>query len=128
MDKMKGVMIICLALAFIAAAVYLLMAAHVITIPRNMTDAPKGIVYIAAGCYALGGLLIPLRKQWLWIFGLVMNTLVMAIFFMMYNQKPEIMFSLPGLATKLSQILLEAGLIYLVATYRRKTRLGQQTR
>lgn len=119
---MKNGLIICLVLAFIAAIFYFLMGAGVIRVPSlSAADAPPGIVYIAAGCYALGGLLILLKKRWLWIFGLIMNTLVIGIFFMMYNQKPEIMFSLPGLGTKIAQILLEVGLVYLIATYRKKT-------
>jgi hypothetical protein len=118
---MKNAIIGCLALAFIAAVFYFLLGAGVITVPSlSAADGPPGIVYIAAGCYALGGLLILLKKRWLWIIGLIMNTLVIAFFFMMYNQKPEIMFSLPGLGTKIAQILLEVGLIYLIATYRKK--------
>lgn len=125
---MKGLTIICLVLAFIAAAFYFLMAVHVITVPLNAEKAPKGILYIAGGCYVLGGVLILLRKRWLWIFGLLMNTLVIGIFFTWYNQKPDIMFSLAGLGTKIAQILLEAGLIYLIAAYRGTTRLARQTR
>jgi hypothetical protein len=115
---MKGVTMLCLVLAFIAGLAYFLLASHVITVPALNGDGSRaGIVYVAGGCYVLGGLLILARKRWLWIFGLVMNTLVMAIFFTMYNQKPEVIFSLPGLATKIPQILLEIGLIYLIAKF-----------
>jgi hypothetical protein len=121
---MKGAMLGCLVLALIAAAVYFLMGAGLITVPTLTTaDAPPGIIYIAGGCYVIGGLLVLARKRWLWMVGLVMNTLVIVIFFMMYNQKPAIMFSLAGLATKIPQVLLEAGLVYLIATYKSQKRL-----
>ena len=119
---MKNVMIGSLVLALIAAAFYFLMGAHVLTVPGlSGEDAPPGIAFIAGGCYLLGGILIPARKRWLWIFGLVMNTLVIALFFTMYTQKPEVILSLPGLGTKIPQILLEAGLLYLIIIYRKQS-------
>jgi hypothetical protein len=119
--KMKFLMIACLVLSLVAAAVYILMGTDVISVPGLKSgDAPPGIVFAAGGCYILGGVLILARRRWLWITGLVMNTLVLVIFFMMYNQKPEIMFSVPGLGTKIAQILLEAGLVYLIATFKRE--------
>ncbi len=118
-------MIGCLVLAVIAAVIYLLMGVNIISIPELGTEeAPAAIVYIAAGCYLIGGLLILLRKRWLWVIGLAANTLVIFIFLVAYNQRPEIMFSLPGLGTKVAQILLEIGLVYLIATYRGKTQLA----
>lgn len=33
-------------------------------LPRE--EAPSAISYVAAGCYLLGGLLILLRRRWLW--------------------------------------------------------------
>jgi hypothetical protein len=87
-------------------------------------EAPLIIADIAGGCYIVGGLLILIKKHWLWIVGLVMNTLVITIFFMAYNHKPHIMFSLPGLATKIPQILLEVGLIYLITRYGRRAKVS----
>jgi hypothetical protein len=115
---MKSVMISCVALSLIAAMVYFLMGANVITVPGiNSDNAPAGIVYAAGGGYVLGALLILLRKRWLWVTGLVINTLVVVVFYSMYNQNPDIMFSLAGLGTKIAQILLEVGLILIIATY-----------
>ena len=120
---MKRIMIVCLVLALFAAAVYFLMGAGVITVPTlSSEDAPAGIIYFAGGCYALGGLLILARKRRLWIFGLVMNATVIAFFFIMYNQKSDVIFSLAGLATKIPQILLEIGLVYLIANYNKKAK------
>ena len=118
---MKRIMIGCMVLAFIAAVFYLLLGSGVIT-AGSLTGTPvtRAFIFIAAGCYVLGGLLILTKKRWLWIIGLVMNTLVMAVFFTMYTGKnPGVIFSLPGLGTKIPQIILEAGLIYLIAAYNR---------
>jgi hypothetical protein len=113
-------MIICLVLALFTAVVYFLLAAGIISVPTlNSSDAPRVIVYFAGGCYALGGLLILAKKRGLLIFGLVMNTIVIAIFFTMYRHKSEVIFSFPGLATKIPQILLETGLIYLIYNYKK---------
>jgi hypothetical protein len=123
---MKGVMYICLVLSLAAAVFYFLMAAGIVTVPAlKAEDSPrnvKTIVYAAAGCYVLGGLLILAGKRWLWTIGLVMNTLVMLVFFTMYAQKPEVITSLPGLGTKIAQILLEAGLVYLIINYKKISR------
>jgi hypothetical protein len=35
---------------------------------------------VAAGSYLLGGLLILARRRWLWVFGAVMNALVMLFY------------------------------------------------
>jgi hypothetical protein len=118
---MKGIMVGCMVLAFIAAVFYVLLGAGIITVPSLASkDWQHTLVYVAAGCYILGGLLILAEKRWLWIVGLVMNTLVIAFFFIMYRNNPAVMLSLPGLATKIPQIILEAGLVYLIATYQRK--------
>jgi hypothetical protein len=122
---MKSIIIACLALALLAGTFYLLMGSGVIKLAAlSSEEAPPVIAYIAGGCYIAGGLLILIQKRWLWIVGLVTNTLVIAIFFTAYNQKPDIMFRLPGLAIKISQVLLEVGLIYLVATYARRAEVS----
>lgn len=121
---MKSIILGCLFLAVTAGLIYFLMAANVITLPDlDAEEAPAAIVYAAGGFYLFGGLLVLLKKRWLWIIGLAANTLVIAIFFLAYNQRPEIIFSLPGLATKIAQVILEAGLIYLIAVYRRNTQV-----
>jgi hypothetical protein len=123
---MKGIMISCMVLAFIAAVFYLLLGAGVITAGSLMgTTVTRAFIFVAGGCYILGGLLILMKKRWLWIIGLVMNTLVMAIFFIMYSGKnPAVIFSLPGLGTKIPQIILEVGLVYLIAAYHRKSSIS----
>jgi hypothetical protein len=122
---MKGIIIACLTLALLSGVFYLLMGSGVIKLAAlSSEEAPSVIADIAGGCYIVGGLLILVKKHWLWIVGLVMNTLVIAIFFQAYNQKPDIILSLPGLATKIPQILLEVGLIYLVTKYGRRAKVS----
>jgi hypothetical protein len=105
-------------LAFIAAIFYFLIAINIIAVPHvSSVNGPPGWAYLSGVCYALGGILISLKKRWLWIVGLVMNTLVMGVFFTIHLRTPEIIFSLPGLGTKIAQVLLEGALIYLVANH-----------
>ena len=125
---MKATMIACTALAFAAAVIYVLVGTNVVSIPTLGTDqAPVAIWFFAAGGYFAGGLLILWRRRWLWTVGLVANTLVMSIFFLAYRQQPEMLLSTAGLATKTAQAILEAGLIYLVATWPTTTQLAHQT-
>ena len=124
---MKTTTIACAVLAFIAAAVYALVGTNVISIPRlGASEAPVAIFYIAAGCYLVGGLLVLWRRRWLWTVGLAANTWVISIFFLAYHHKPEMMVSAAGLATKIAQVLLEVGLIYLVAAGRSRTEFTAQ--
>jgi hypothetical protein len=121
----KRIMVSCVVLALITAVFYLLMGAGIITVPSLgiklpsliSKDGTQAIAYVAGGCYILGGLLILAKKRWLWIIGLVMNTLVIAFFFMLYRNNPAVMLSLPGLGTKIPQIILDVGLVYLIATH-----------
>ena len=103
------------ALALLAALSYLLINAGVLAVGDVPREAGSlTIATIAAGCYFLGGLLILLRRRWLWIIGLVMNTLVLLFYFQMYQNRPTVIASPGGLATKIAQILLEVCLIYLI--------------
>ena len=70
----------------------------------------------------ISALLILLRRRGLWIFGLVMNTLVLLFFFQMYQARPAVIFSPGGLATKAAQILLEVTLIGIIFTNGRQPR------
>jgi hypothetical protein len=118
----KNPVVVCTGLALIAAVIYFLTGSEVISIPEtDLSGGPPGWAYVAGGCYLVGGLLILLRKRWLWIIGLAANTLVIIVFFTMHHARPEILTSLPGLGTKIPQILLEIGLIYLIATFRKNT-------
>jgi hypothetical protein len=105
------------ALALIAALSYLMIQLGLLGVgDLQPTEGPAAIVYVAAGGYLLGGLLILVRRRWLWIVGTVINALVILFFFMAYANRPAVMFSPGGLATKAAQLLLEVSLLYLIVT------------
>jgi hypothetical protein len=111
-----------MALAFVAAIVYILMARGIMH-AGDLSPGDEGLppyFYIVPGGYILGGLLILVKKRWLWITGAVINGFGIAMFYGAYYAKPEIMLSAPGLITKIAQIAMEIGLIYLIATYKRQ--------
>lgn len=106
---------VALALALVASLAYLLIARGLLAV-GDLTPAeePAGIVYVAATCYLVGGLLILLRRRWLLVIGAIINALVMGFFFLAYAGRPAVMFSPGGLVTKMAQLLLEAVLVYLI--------------
>jgi len=101
--------------AFAAAGGYLLLAAGVLgTGGYQPEPGGEGIVLAAAAAYALGGLLVPLRRRWLWIVGAVMNALVMFMFFAAYAGDASVLLSSGGLITKGAQLSLEVALLALI--------------
>ena len=117
----KNVMWVCFAMALAAALVYLLMFLDVMHPGDLVTEEglPAFFLIIPA-CYAIGGLLALVKKRWIWITGAIINAFTIIIFYTMYSAQPEIMFSAPGLISKIAQAILEAGLIYLAVTYKRQ--------
>lgn len=108
--------------AIMTAAAYVLIAFNVLGVgDLQMDEKPPAIIYVAAGCYLLGGLLILLRRRWLLIFGAGINALVILFFFRLYQNRPAVMFSPGGLASKIAQILLEVALLYIIAVNWRKS-------
>ena len=105
------------ALALFTAIAYVLIAWDLLGV-GDLQMAADGdvIIYVAAGCYLLGGLLILVRRSWLLIIGALINALVMLFFFRLYQDRPSVMFSPGGIVTKIPQLLLEAMLIYLIIT------------
>lgn len=117
------VMWLAVGLALFTALAYFLMAANVLGVgDLQPEEGPPVIIYVAAGCYLLGGLLILLRRRWLWIFGAVMNGLVIVFFVNLYASRPAVLFSPGGLASKSAQLLLELCLVYLIFTGRAGSR------
>jgi hypothetical protein len=111
------VMWLAVMLALFTALSYLLIQLGVLGVgDLQPTEGPAAIVYVAAGGYLLGGLLILVRRRWLWIVGAVINALVILFFFTAYQHRPAVMFSPGGLVTKVAQLLLEASLLYLIIT------------
>ncbi len=120
---MRLPIVLCSVLALLAAAAYFLLATDVIPLPPLERSAggeggPSAAVafYLGGSAYAIGaGLLLLVRRRWLWVLGMIGDALVIIIFVSMYSKQPDVMFSTGGLTTKIPQILLEVGLVYLVA-------------
>lgn len=103
-------------LALFTALSYILMQFNVLGVGDLQVDEkPAGIIYVAAGCYLLGGLLILTRNRWLLLFGVFINAMVILFFYNMYQNRPAVMFSPGGLVSKIPQILLEVALLYVIA-------------
>ncbi len=113
------------ALALVAALSYVLMALNLLGVgDLQMDEKPAAIIYVAATCYLLGGLLILLRNRWLLLFGAFINAMVVLFFFNLYQDRPAVMFSPGGLVSKIAQILLEVALLYIIAiNWRKPTKL-----
>ncbi len=117
---MKRLVTACFILALVAALGYGLMGIGVISPGDTGTGGgPPAFEWIMLAGYIIGGVLLFLRKRWLWITGACLNAAVILGFIIMYAGKPSVMFSAPGLLTKIPQILLEAGLIYLIIKYKK---------
>jgi hypothetical protein len=110
------VMWLAVALALFAALSYLLIQLSMLGVGDLQTAGAPAIPLVAAGCYLIGGLLILVRRRWLWTAGAVINAFVILIFLMAYLNRPLVMFSAGGLATKIAQVLLEGCLLYLIVT------------
>ena len=109
------------ALALTASLSYVLMALNILGVgDLQMDEKPAVIIYVAAGCYLLGGLLILLRNRWLLLFGAFINAMVILFFFNMYQNRPAVMISPGGLVSKIAQILLEAALFYVIVVFWKK--------
>jgi hypothetical protein len=121
--KISGVRVTwAMGLALTAALSYVLVGLNVLAVgDLQTTEAPAAITYVCAGSYLLGGLLILLRWRWLWMVGAVINAMVMLVFFTAYMSRPSVMFSPGGLVTKAAQLLLEAGLLYIILTAGRRS-------
>lgn len=110
-------------LALFTALTYVLMALNLLGVgDLQMNEKPAGIIFVAAGCYLLGGLLILLRNRWLLLFGAFINAMVILFFFNLYQDRPAVMFSPGGLVSKIAQFLLEAALIYVIAVSWKKAK------
>lgn len=110
------VMWLAVILAIFTAISYVMMALNLLGVgDLQMNEKPAGIIYVAAGCYLLGGLLILLRNRWLLLSGAFINAMVILFFFNLYQDRPAVIFSAGGLVSKIAQVLLEGTLMYVIA-------------
>ena len=115
------IMTVCLIMALISALAYFLLGTGVMD--AGSVTSEEGVppfYYIIPISYIIMGLLVFLKKRWLWITITAINTFTIAVFYAAYATKPDVMLSAPGLITKIAQVLLEAGLIYLIITHKRE--------
>ena len=111
----RRILWVAVGLAIFTAFTYLLMVWNVLGLgDLQMDEKPAGIIYFAAGCYLVGGLLILLRNRWLLLFGAFINAMVLLFFFNLYKNRPAVIFSPGGLLSKIAQVLLEIALIYVI--------------
>ncbi|TVR92273.1 MAG: hypothetical protein EA416_07700 [Trueperaceae bacterium] len=102
--------------AGLTALAYVLLALGVLgTGGYQGEPGSEGIVLFAAGCYAVGGALVLLRRRWLWILGAVVNALVLVFFIAAYAGDASVLLSTGGIATKVPQVLLQVWLLGLIA-------------
>ena len=104
--------------------IYILIGADVLQVGDLITDIrsiPVGFYMIPAG-YIIGGILVFSGIRWLWITGAIINGFAILVFYASYANLPDVLWSTAGLITKIAQIILEIGLIYLIVTaYKTKT-------
>ena len=104
-------------MALLTALSYVLIGLEVLGVgDLAASERPAGIIVAAAAGYVLGGLLILLRRRWLWVVGAVVNAMVISMFLMGYLDRPAVLFSPGGLVTKVVQVVLECALLYLIVT------------
>ena len=112
-------------LAWLASLSYILISADLLAVGNlSAEEMPIPIVLTAATCYALGGLLVLLRRRWLWVVGALINAGVMLLFVSGYLHRPAVLFSPGGVLSKAAQLLLEVALLTLIAAGWRKRRLA----
>ena len=111
----RRILWIAVGLAIFTALAYVSMVWNVLGVgDLKMDEKPAGIIYFAAGCYLVGGLLILLLNRWLLLFGAFINAMVVLFFFNLYQNRPAVIFSPGGLISKILQIALEITLIYVI--------------
>ncbi len=123
----KWIMLSCLVLALISALVYVFLILGIFTVGDMISDeGVPAYFYIVPAGYAIGGLLILLKKRWLLMIGAVLNFIPIVVFYAAYAGRPDVMLSAAGLISKIAQVLLEIGLIYLIVTFKRnETRIHE---
>jgi hypothetical protein len=108
----------CIAMALVAAIAYVLMGMGIIH-PGNLTDeAMPSIFYVIPAAYVIMGILIVSRWRWIKVASAAVVVLTILVFYAKYAGQPDVMWSAPGLITKIAQVLMLAGLIYLIVKSR----------
>jgi len=106
----------CTVASLVASIVYILAGADLIYYGELGAhgESPPFIFFAAGAFYILVGYLVRLDRRWLRITLMIINALIMLIFFQMWAGRPDILTSAAGLGTKIAQFLLETGIVFLV--------------
>ena len=119
----KNLTLACSVLALIAAIGYFLMGAGVIhAADLTLKDAPPAFAWIAGVFYLAAGTVLFLNKRWVPVALVIINVFPVLIFYVMWRSRWDVMFSAPGLITKIAQILLEIGLIFVLVNKKSGTK------
>ncbi len=116
----KTVMVGCLVMALIAALAYVLMGVGILE-PGDLNetdDAMPVFYYIIPVAYVVMGVVVFFNKRWLLITDAVIVAFTIVVFYTMYPDQPDVLWSAPGLITKIAQALMLAGLVYLIARFK----------
>jgi|WetSurMetagenome_2_1015567.scaffolds.fasta_scaffold15855_2 hypothetical protein len=108
----------CIAMALIAAITYVLLGVGVIHAGDLSGKDMPSFFYVIPAAYVIMGVLILSRWRWIRIASAAVVALTILVFYVRYAGQPDVMWSAPGLITKIAQIFLLAGLIYLLAKTR----------
>jgi len=105
-------------MALLAALAYILMGMGVIH-PGNLDDGSRpSFFYLIPAGYILMGVLVFFKWRWIRFASAALVALTIIVFYTKYAGQPDVMWSAPGLITKISQVLMLAGLIYLIVKSR----------
>jgi hypothetical protein len=108
----------CITMAVVAALTYILMGLGVL-VPGNLETGEGGFMpYLIGAAYLIMGVLIVSKWRWIKIASAAIVLITIIGFYAMYTDQPDVMWSAPGIITKIAQLLMLAGLIYLIVKSR----------
>jgi hypothetical protein len=102
-------------LALATALGYILMGAGVIhAADLTLDSAPPGFTWIAGAFFIIGGILLLQKRRWTAITMAIVSFIAVVFFYFKWSDRPDVMWSAPGLIIKIAQVLMLAGLLYLI--------------
>jgi hypothetical protein len=101
-------------MALVAAIGYILMNAGIIHPGNLQSDIELPMGYILGLVYLIMGVLLLSRWRWIRIAEIIVLLITIVVFYASYADQPDVMWSAPGLITKIAQVLMLAGLVYLL--------------
>ena len=107
-----------LTMALVSAVVYVLMGIGVMHSGNLTGDSMPSFFFIIPLAYLLMGILLLSRWRWIRVVDAILVLFTIIVFYARYADQPDVMWSAPGLITKIAQVLMLAGLIYLLVKTR----------